>query len=360
MKRQKTYIVFFILASLLVCRNAEAQSNVLFIDFEKKDTSTPGTIFDYLSNDSITYLQISTDVKKLLKGKWKKNPKYQKAILKFTDQHNITQTWNVKIRVRGNRRKEYCNLPPVKIDFKKEHLKDIGLQKDHDKLKVVNDCQKGSKCDAYLLREYLAYRIFNIFTEKSFRVKLIQISYVDTKGKKDFGKNYAFIIENPREMAQRLGGKLYEIPFFDHRYAKNEITALVDIFQYMIGNTDYRINVHHNIKMIRVSGSDLFFPIPYDFDYSGLVNTNYSTPAKGLTTKDVRTRVFMGLCEEEEVWIEAFQIVKDHEKEIIDLINNFEHLKGNEKKYVLQYVNSFFKKIKKPSAYHHITQRCME
>ncbi|MBK9492182.1 MAG: hypothetical protein IPO07_27855 [Haliscomenobacter sp.] len=43
-----------------------------------------------------------------------------------------------------------------------------------------------------LLKEFLTYRLYNLLTDKSYRVQLIQITYVDSNGK-DKEKRYGFL-----------------------------------------------------------------------------------------------------------------------------------------------------------------------
>ena len=54
----------------------------------------------------------------------------------------------------------------------------------------------------------------------------------------------------------------------------------VALFEYMIGNLDWSVPVRHNIKLIvpKEDSNAIAFPVPYDFDYSGLVKTDYAIP----------------------------------------------------------------------------------
>src|SRR5690606_9238581 len=80
--------------------------------------------------------------------------------------------------------------------------------KPHNKLKLVTHCL-DDKNDGQenLLKEYLAYKLYNELTDQSYRVQLIRINYVDTKGKVSKIRRYGIIIEDTDEMAERLGGE---------------------------------------------------------------------------------------------------------------------------------------------------------
>ncbi len=45
------------------------------------------------------------------------------------------------------------------------------------------------KSSSTVLREYAAYRIFNLVTPESFRARLAKVTYVDTGTKKNLGTN---------------------------------------------------------------------------------------------------------------------------------------------------------------------------
>jgi hypothetical protein len=71
------------------------------------------------------------------------------------------------------------------------------------------------------------------------------------------------------------------------------------IFEYMIGNTDYSIYALHNVRIVQRPDKSLH-PIPYDFDFSGLVNPPYAIPARGLMIKSVVDRLYRGPCRRQE------------------------------------------------------------
>lgn len=322
---------------------------------------SPPSIFKTLANDKVEKLTIETDIKALLKGKSKTDPEYQAAFLSFNDENDHLQEWEMKIRVRGKRRKEYCSFPPVKIKFRKAELEELGFARDFNDLKIVTHCTSHLKSEDYVMREYLIYKMYNLLTDYSFRVKLIEIEYIDTKQKVKPIKAVAFIIENTDEMASRIGGVIYEEPTFRLSFVKNEATAVQDVFQYMIGNTDYKINAYHNIKMIKKKDAFLLFPVPYDFDYSGLVNTSYSTPAVGIKSESVRERFFLGYCIPELKGETVFSIFMEQKEAMFSLIDDFEFLHLRSKKFMKKYLGSFFSVIRSKSARRYkIINKCIK
>ena len=57
----------------------------------------------------------------------------------------------------------------------------------------------------------------------------------------------------------------------------------------MIGNTDWAVPNNHNVKLIYDKERKLAPPlvVPYDFDYSGLVDASYAVPNEVIGTEKV-------------------------------------------------------------------------
>jgi hypothetical protein len=70
----------------------------------------------------------------------------------------------------------------------------------------------------------------------------------------------------------------------------------------MIGNTDFSVldafsdePCCHNGKVLATEEGALIV-LPYDFDQSGIINTEYAVPHESLPIRSVRTRYFRGFC----------------------------------------------------------------
>ena len=108
-------------------------------------------------------------------------------------------TTALQIQTRGNFRlnKRNCDFPPLRLNLKKEAVKGT-LFEGQDKLKLVVPCKLGQEYWAqYVLSEYLAYRMLNVLTPLSFRVRLARVTYIDSTGKDDpVEERYGFVIED--------------------------------------------------------------------------------------------------------------------------------------------------------------------
>ncbi|MEM1219925.1 MAG: hypothetical protein AAGH79_13485, partial [Bacteroidota bacterium] len=213
--------------------------------------------------------------------------------LEFVDKYGNRQLWPIKVKLRGNFRRMHCaDIPPLKIKFKKADLEEAGLAPFND-FKLVTQCVANEQqARDYIKREYLAYKMYNEVTEKSFRVQLLRITFVDTRTNMKFHQ-LAFVIEDTAQMRARLGAKkvkeIYNIP--QERFDQEELRK-VAVFQYAIGNSDWSLQTSRNLKMIEIE--DKVYAIPYDFDFSGLVNASYASANSSWEMKTVRERIYMG------------------------------------------------------------------
>lgn len=209
----------------------------------------------------------------------------------------------VNVRVRGKSRTVVCSFPPLRLDFPDEGT--AGTVFDgQDKLKLVTHCRSGKeKFENNLLEEYTAYRIFNLVSEIGYRVRLLRVRYEDTEGKSRHLDQpyYAFLIESDEELASRVGGEVALLDGVPYSQLDKEQTARFYVFQYLIANFDWSFVIAehadsccHNVDLIRKDGQ--LFPIPYDFDFSGLVNASYTSVPESIGTKRATQRVYRGYC----------------------------------------------------------------
>jgi hypothetical protein len=203
----------------------------------------------------------------------------------------------LKLRTRGNFRlkKRTCSFPPLRLDLPKTKL--VGTVLDgQNKLKLVTHCQNRDDYEQNLLEEYLAYRIFNLLTPVSLRVQLVRVTYVDTSGKDDPVTRYAILLESKGTMEDRLDGAFIDVAQARPSVFQPQAAGLMYLFQYLIGNVDWSIAYFHNVRCLRIGYE--YLPVPYDFDWSGLVDAPYAGPHPEIDhlIRSVRQRLYRGFC----------------------------------------------------------------
>jgi len=253
----------------------------------------------------------------------------------------------VSLEIRGHFRRGYCDVVPLKIDFRGDPSGELYHLKS---LKLVNACMVAKDYDQYLLKEYLCYKLYNLITDKSFRVRLLNLTYRDSSGKKKPFTQHAFLLENIKELAKRnnfsewMGGNLHTDG------AERRQTTIVSIFEYFIGNTDWSIPVQHNIDLILPNDNSLSRPyaVPYDFDSSGMVNADYALPDGHLDIQSVRERLYRGLPRTIEEVNDVLAIFNKQKDNIYAAVNNFSLLTAGSRAEVIAYLDEFFTQINNP------------
>jgi hypothetical protein len=202
----------------------------------------------------------------------------------------------VQLSARGHVRRmaRTCDYVPLRIELPK-HGADGTVFAHQTSLKLVVQCAGGGDFEQYLLREYLAYRMYNVITARSFRARLAKVSYVDRASGKPAGTRTAMFIEEDSDVARRMEGRTVELARLMFADLDSDSLMPMMLFEYMIGNTDFSIFAQHNVRLIQRPDKTLH-PVAYDFDFSGLVHPPYAVPARALMLTSVRDRVYRGPC----------------------------------------------------------------
>jgi hypothetical protein len=249
---------------------------------------------------------------------------------------------NVKLMVRGNFRRDpkNCGFPPLSVNFRKSEVKRT-LFDNQDKLKLVTPCQY----DRYVIDEYLIYKMYNLITERSFKVRLVNILYFDTSKDKKLFQKYSFFIEHEDQVAERNNSVEIDsmiTPFSLERESFKKIA----VFQYMTGNKDWYVTSRRNIVLMQPNDSTQpIYAIPYDFDFSAFIDADYTkpkdVPAEYLATR----RVYKGLCYTTAEYNEAFAYFKSMRPLFESTIDNMPLISKSDKIAHHGYLNSFYKII---------------
>jgi hypothetical protein len=290
-------------------------------------------------SDDILKISIETDMKALLK--LDKEDKYQKAIMRVADEE-----LKIRLRPRGNNRFETCSFPPITLNFKNTEFSDTTYNV-LKKLKLVNTCKLQIQYEQYLLREYMIYKTFNLLSDYSFKVRLLQLEYIDTKDKMKPITRYGFVIEDQHILARRLNGVIIKNKGLSDLVTAREQMVLLSVFQYMIGNTDWQVSALHNLKLLKLMDYNEPAPyvIPYDFDYTGMVNASYAIPSDKLDIDQITDRLYWGQCYSKEEFAQAITVFQNKKEEIYEQYQAFDLLNKQSLSHSLNYLNGFYKII---------------
>ncbi len=296
----------------------------------------------FFLDDRIIETTLNTDLKKLRNNKG--TPVWQQAdiSMQFDDTSLIHE--QIRVRARGVSRKATCDLASLMLDFKNISSPKLSPLKN---LKLVSGCHSGGNFGDLLLKEFLVYKIYNFISVMSFRVRLLHITFQDNKERTKKRSEYAFLIEDINDLADRNNCIEIKNKKYNTEATNRQQINLVCLFQYMIGNTDWAVPVNHNMKLI-VSKNDTLampYPVPYDFDYAGLVNAGYAVPDEQLEIKSVTDRVYRGFGRNMNELQINLNIFKEKKEQIMFYLKNFNLLSANQKKEMIGYLEEFYRII---------------
>ncbi len=270
------------------------------------------------------------------------------GVLSYVTAAGDSVALDVQLHTRGHFRLGRCQYPPLKVVFNREQTPHTTFAH-QGSLKLTVQCRGGQGYANYLLEEYLIYRAYNLLTDRSFRVRLARVSYVDPNAKHAPEMRRAFFVEDDDRMARRNTTQVFAEQGVTQDELNFEQTGLAMVFQYMIGNTDFAVTALHNIVLIRDS-SGVVYPVPYDFDWSGVIWTPYAQPDSRLGIATVRQRLFRGTCRAPEELALLFARFNARKDTMYALYRGMaaEGLEAKRISQALDYYDEFFKTINDP------------
>lgn len=311
-------------------------------DSAKKRDSTdsrPGRLFR--ATDPVV-MWLEADFKTVFKDRDSMSTKRFPATLRWLGEKGDTQTTPVQLATRGHYRLRTCSVPPLKVFFDREKTKGT-LFGGEGSFKLTPHCQNGDRYTQNLYVEHAIYGMYNELTPVSLRARLATSTYIDPKDPKFTVTRPAFWTEDEEEMAKRNYGKVLMQTGGNAAEMDPRQMAITDVFQYMIGNTDYSLSYLHNYRIIQTDTSTSWYPMAYDFDWTGLVDAPYAKPDYRLPIKRVTDRLYRGGCHPPELLKETIGLFVAKKDAM------YAHLKGNKDltparlKEATEFLDEFYK-----------------
>jgi len=301
------------------------------------------SIFDEMNYRELLEVDLEMDLAAIFSNR--RNSEKHKAIFSFKNKKGINREWNIKVALRGKFRRSKCeNLPPIKLYFNKKDLRKAGLA-DFDDLKLVTHCVNDFEVAKRLLvKEYLAYKLYNQLTEESFRVQFLKINYKDSVSG-NIVSQFAIVIEDLGELRDRVGAKSKKetSAIFPCKIFEDERRRLILYFQYMIGNSDWSISGMRNVKVLLKD--EKCYLVPYDFDFANMIDAPYSLMYDENNTLIPKRRIYQGSKEDTENLLPTLLIFATSKDKFLRTIRKCRLLKRKERKELVEFINSFYETI---------------
>lgn len=304
---------------------------------------SPTTIFETLMRDEVLDVTLETDLYELINNR--RRDDYQPATISYKGKDGVSVRTAIEVAPRGKFRRRVCDFPPVKIKFSKKELVAAGLKK-HNNLKLTTHCLDDRDAGNYnVFKEYLSYKFYNELNPNSFRVQLVRITYIDVTGQVAKMRRYGFLIEDDEELAERMGGKLCEcLGTAPENLSRND-EAIMATFQYMIGNEDWNLDMARNLKMVSFENGAPIIAVPYDFDFSGVVNPSYAVPNADLGQLRVKDRDYLGIQWDAQTINNTTALFKEKQSALYRIVMQFKLLPMSMRQEVREYLETFYQTL---------------
>ena len=286
-----------------------------------------------------------------------KDTEYE-GTLRYTDSNNAEVVLDVKLQVRGNYRLQasVCRYSQLWINIKTGQAEGT-LFEHQDNLKLVAQCKDGDQYAEYIAKEEQAYRLFNSVSELSLVSRMLNATYIDSENPKEQRTHLAFFVEHQKRLAKRFDLENVELNSVAVTDLKPDQSSLTSLFMFLVGNTDYSLftategeECCHNAKLL-VDQNGSYFPIPYDFDASGFVDTNYAAdPAPSLKISSNRQRLFRGYCIHQADVAGSIAKIEAARETMLAIVADTTFVKPATAKRSAEYLNRFFEIVGKESS----------
>jgi len=254
-----------------------------------------------------------------------------------------SQSIAIHVRARGNwrRARKNCKVPPLFLLFAESAVAGTPFE-GQSLLPLTTHCRPNpSSYEQYVLKEYIGYRLYNVLSESSLRVRLAQVTYRDSSHDSRPVTRYAFLTEHFDALADRHGAAVWRPEAVDPHTLDSMNFGILPVYQYMIGNTDWSMVYGHNVLAIRTDGGAVT-TIPFDLDFSGLVNASYAGPPPKLPIRSVRQRIFRGFCRDDIDWDRVFAHFEERRAEVLELVGQVPGLRKNTRRKTQSYLEKFY------------------
>lgn len=245
----------------------------------------------------------------------------------------------VFVAARGHFRRnpKNCHFPPLCIYFPQKNTGTAFYNL--SKLKLVTGCKKNKHAEKFVIKELLCYKMLNLITDTSFRVRPAYITYID-QNNHTLATQFSFFIERTKDLRNRLEAEKVDSENFTLDWLSDYQATKLSMFQLMIGNTDWCCYKAHNIKPMRINKQ--YYAIPYDFDWSGFVSTSYAKPHPSYPIEHVKQRYYIGKHPNDSTLHRVIREYLHHEDAMYQIIQNSPILSKREQKKSMKYIRNFF------------------
>lgn len=313
----------------------------------------PSNSTDFFETKELLEVGIKYSLKDLKRSS--KDSIWTNVEMKYFELDSTVKTLNINLKTRGNFRLNNCYFSPVKVKIRQDQRNGT-IFKDQKKMKLVMPCKKEARAIDFVIKEYLAYKLYELISPVHFKTRLLKIHFIETKNNKDVEHDfYGFFIEDLDNVADRYDGKEIKnyVPQPNHEPGASVRNSM---FQFMIGNVDYSAGHQHNGKLIYLESG--VTSVLYDFDMSGFVDPSYGqlpmVNGEVIDLASLKERLFRGYLRDESLMQSVREDFISKKEEVYQILEvhrvYFEHEKELEE--AIEYIDDFYEIIENDRSFH--------
>lgn len=335
-----------LLLALVVPASLAAQSSDSTAQKPDSGPHKPARLFR--SKEPVT-MWLQADFKAVFKDRDSMTTKRYPATLRYIGEKGDTLSLDVQLGTRGHYRLRTCEFLPLKVFFDKEKTKGT-LFGGEASLKLTPHCEKGDRHAQNIYVEYAAYEMYNLVTPISLKARLSTITWIDPNNPKFTITRPGFWTQDQDDMAKEVRGKVLMQQGGKAAEMEPRQMAITDVFQYMVGNTDFSLSYLHNYRIVQTDTSMHYYPMAYDFDWTGLVDAPYATPDYRLGLKRTTDRLYRGGCHEPDVLMQSVALFKAKKDSIYGTLRGLKGLAPARLKEAEGFLDEFYKELNDPGS----------
>lgn len=307
----------------------------------------------FASDDPLAF-RLTADFKAIDADKDPNSTKVYQGTIEFAGPDGQPRTVPIEIRPRAHSRRVICSFIPLRLTFPKEGVKGTVFD-------GITSIKLGVHCRSdyaeIVAREYVAYRIDNLLTPRSFRARPATATYVDAKTQKSIDTRFAIFLEDDEDLARRLGGRLTSEQNLKFAQVDSDTMTMLGLFEYMISNDDVSVMAQHNIKVVEVPSGQKY-PVGYDFDYAGLIDASYAIPNPLHHLTSVRDRYYMGPCRPADQLAPILATFESVKAAVMSIYDTAPVLSKSYRSEAKKFLQEFYHTIEQPNSVKHEFTTC--
>ena len=303
------------------------------------------------ASDDVLAITLTAPIE-LIDNERDKEKEYEGNI-SYTDGDGNEVVLNASFQVRGNWRLDprNCNYSQLWVDLRRGELPGT-LFANQNRLKLVVQCRNTDRYAEYVQQELQVYHMFSQLSDYYFDTRPLQVTYVDSEDPDSVRTHAGFFIEHQNRLSERL--QMAEVE--ETRVAISDLnelqSTLVALFMFMIGNTDFSLiqgpvgeECCHNGKLLQADDGK-YYPVPYDFDASGFVDTTYAPlPHPDFGLRNNRDRIYRGYCVDAVVLDEAVARFRDRREQLMAIVSEDPNVSNRVTRRNVRFMEEFFETL---------------